>query len=452
MEGFGGGYLDGAELQAVVRRLCGLTVSRVGSADRAVTRSARSGSGEYRLKASSISRRVVSAGRGADYRTGVEGELPDVAFALQISGAGVPDDDIAKRIVGELEAVAPDGWQRLYVEFAVTVSGDASEAVFTVLDDDVVVRPPRSVVELVRAHRAASAAEGGGPWFRMLVQATPGGVLDVDYDWGERPFPDGQLLPAAAYRADLREFPRRRIPLWLAAYTDRRDRQARSPAAAAAAARSDRRSAVRPVAVQAEFPSLSVIWARWCAIAAAFVAVGSEWGPRVRPSVGWFESPRRSGSTLYVLPGGRAVLSGGVWDVPALDAAYNERVGFPDLFAGAPEWVAGPLLDARAAAGLLSFCFWWESGRWNRGESPPARQCASAVPGVWTTGTAARIITQVTGGRGDGDRAAVDMVAAAESGAVSREVLSPVLDGVGDIDSALFELEMAGLVKHPPAQ
>ena len=44
------------------------------------------------------------------------------------------------------------------------------------------------------------------------------------------------------------------------------------------------------------------------------------------------ESDRRSGSTLYVLPGDRAVLSGGKWNSELLEAAYNGGAPLPDLY------------------------------------------------------------------------------------------------------------------------
>ena len=70
-------------------------------------------------------------------------------------------------------------------------------------------------------------------------------------------------------------------------------------------------------------PALRDLRARWAVLSAAYTGVGSGWGPRVYPGYFWFESDRRSGSTLFVLPGDRAVLSGGKWDSELLDAAYN---------------------------------------------------------------------------------------------------------------------------------
>lgn len=58
--------------------------------------------------------------------------------------------------------------------------------------------------------------------------------------------------------------------------------------------------------------------------------------------------------------------------------AYNGTAEMPRFYAGAPYWVANPVLNPRADGGLLSFCHWWDAGRWYRGESPPASDCGSA--------------------------------------------------------------------------
>ncbi|MBR7518617.1 hypothetical protein KC217_23395, partial [Mycobacterium tuberculosis] len=76
---------------------------------------------------------------------------------------------------------------------------------------------------------------------------------------------------------------------------------------------------MRAVPVTGELPDLRTLWARWAVLASAFVAAGSERGPRRGPSVGVCERAGHSGSTLTLRPGDRAVLSGGVWEAPALD-------------------------------------------------------------------------------------------------------------------------------------
>ena len=149
------------------------------------------------------------------------------------------------------------------------------------------------------------------------------------------------------------------------------------------------------------------------------------------PSLGWFESSRRAGSTLYVLPGGRAVLSGGVWNPPELDAVYNEDAPMPNYYAGAPDWVAESSAEPATAAGLLSFCYWWDEGRWCRGESPSADRCGSAVPGVWTADTVVDMVISLLADTADGRRRdAVDaLVSAAQVGIVTRAAVTAVFAG-----------------------
>jgi hypothetical protein len=231
------------------------------------------------------------------------------------------------------------------------------------------------------------------------------------------------------------------------------NRQLRSPEAAAAQARADAAAEIRPVAVVGELPEPQAMWARWALLSAAFVAVRSDLGPRVRPAHGWFESAR-GGSTFWLLPGDRAVLSGGTRDAPALAAAYRGDTPFPKLFAGAPAWVADPVIDSRAAEGLLSFCYWWDGGRWCRGESPGAAEFARSIPGVWTADTVADIIGQVAG-LGDAPTAkdaVAGLVAAAGSGVVDRDMLVEVFGDDGNNDGAFHQLEMAGVVRRtgPP--
>ncbi|MEU7768323.1 hypothetical protein AB0B25_24875 [Nocardia sp. NPDC049190] len=98
-----------------------------------------------------------------------------------------------------------------------------------------------------------------------------------------------------------------------------------------------------------DFPEM---WVRCVVISAALVVAGFDWGPTVLPSTGWVGSSRRGASTLYPLPGGRAVLSGGVWESPNLNATYNDGADMPNFYAGAPDCVANPVLNPRASNGL----------------------------------------------------------------------------------------------------
>jgi hypothetical protein len=360
------------------------------------------------------------------------------------------DDELAglaDRIAGGLREVAPPGWRRLEAWFAMTV---VAESALLVVDEG--VRSfrwpvPNAVWDAVRRHRELSAEADGGPWWRLLVRIDVDGV-EVAADHGAVPFPGEQLFAPEAYLADLERYSRDRLPVWLAAYLGRGEGRTRSPRAAAAAMRADQRAGVRAVAVDNELPELAVLWARWAVLAAAFVAIGSGQGPRIGPAVGIFEGAGRSGSTLTLLPGDRAVLSGGVWDAPVLDAAYNAGAGMPDLFAGAPDWVADPVLNPRAATGLLSFCYWWEAGRWYRGESAPIPECAPAMPAVWTVGTVAGVVGNLLDDRsGSRSDAAQLLVSAAQAGAVTREAIVQAFgDGTDiDIDGAMFQFVLADL-------
>ncbi|WP_203236778.1 hypothetical protein [Nocardia panacis] len=354
--------------------------------------------------------------------------------------------DPVRRLADLLARHGPAGWRQVDAVFAMTVATEVGKLVYSIGDHTVALEPPESVRTLVRTLRAAAARSPEGPWLRLLVTADNAGAIEIDYDYGELPMPPGQLFPPEVYRADLRTYPRERVPVWLAAYVGHGDRQRRPPRAAAGQARTDLAAGVWATLVENELPPFPKLWARWVTLAAVFVAAGSEWGPRILPWSGVFEGATHGGSTLYVLPGGRAVLSGGVWNDPALAAAYLESAPLPNLYAGAPDWVADPVLDPRAASGLLSFCYWWDSGHWYRAEI--GSDCAEAVPGVWTATTTLDIIATVAP---DLPREhAVALLTAAESARVTRAGLEHIFDADHDIDGALYQFTLAGLVSAVP--
>ncbi|WP_245650365.1 hypothetical protein [Nocardia harenae] len=392
-------------------------------------------------------------------------EPPDIPLTLDGHPPPPPADvipaepratELAREIARELARVGPVGWRRLEAHFAITVVGGVTYTLYHG-DDDRVARlePAAEIVELARRQREVAAALGDGPWWRMVLRFDTGGALEVDYDYGAEPFPEDQLLLPEAYLADLAAFPRRRVPVWLAAYVGHGERQRRPARQAGAWARADREAGVAPVHSTGDFPALPVLWSRWAVIAAAFVAVGSAWGPRILPALGVFEGASRSGATLYVLPGDRAVLSGGVWNAPELDAAYNDGAPMPELYAGAPGWVADQVLNPRAKRGTLSFCYWWEHGSWFRGGSAPAERLTAAVPGVWTAQTAAAVVADAVSAEPDARQraAAADLVAAAESGVVSPDTVAALFDDpADDVDGALYQLSLAGLVLEEPGR
>ncbi|MEU6580739.1 hypothetical protein [Nocardia sp. NPDC046763] len=378
---------------------------------------------------------------------------PDIGFSMTAVEPDIPQRarTLAHRIAQELRDAAPEGWARVQASFSLTVTGQRARIDYS--DDQqrhAQVSAWPSVLALVAEHRGLSA-ELGDPWWRLELQLSAAGELDVDHDYGDEPFPADQMLALQDYLADLEAYPRDTVPTWLAALLRHNDRQSRTPRQAATAARADSESGYIPTVSEDDFPNLPVLWARWAAIAAAFVAVGSEWGPRVLPSFSWFEGSRRSGSSLYLLPGGRAVLSGGVWNAPELVTAYDDGTPLPDLYAGAPDWVANPVLNTRASGGMLTFCYWWERGRWYRGASPAAAELAPAVPGIWTAATVAGVICDLVAVEpSDELRSAVaEFVAAAERRDVTRAVLEAAF-GSHDLDSAHYQLAMAGVARLGP--
>ena len=385
--------------------------------------------------------------------TGVEDPLTDIAQPTD----DVPKDEpavLARRAADGLAEIGPPGWQQLDAVFAFTVSAEMAQVSYVDGERSIRVEAPTRVLELVRQQRALAAEQHGEPWWRLLLRLSSDGEFEVEYDDGDEPFPDGQLFEPAAYRADLERYPREYLPVWLAAYVGHDDRQSRTPQQAAEDARVNRATRVWPVSAENEFPDFPIMWARWAVLSAAFVADGSEWGPRVRPSMGSFESSRRGGSTLYALPGGRAVLSGGVWESPNLDATYDDGAEMPKFYAGAPDWVADPVVNPRAATGLMSFCYWWDAGHWYRGESPAAAQCATAVPGVWTANTVCEIVAGLAHQPPTAEQraAAAALVSAAEAGVVTRDMVVRLFgdDRRFDIDGAMYQLSLAGVAWSPP--
>ncbi|MGW4843021.1 hypothetical protein [Nocardia brasiliensis] len=369
-------------------------------------------------------------------------------------GGGQDDRTAAERIVAAITAVMPPGCAPLRAEFAMTVVAEAAE----VLGADeqrlpVRVQPTEALLGLVREERHRSAGSGAGPWWRLVVTFGPGGAVEVQPDYGDEPFPDEQLFDPHDYLADLECYPRESVPIWLAAYIAHGDRQSRTPQAAAEQARTDRRIGVLAVPSDGDFPPFPVLWSRWAVLAAIYIARRSPTGPLILPAMGWFESAGHSGSTLYALPGGRAVLSGGVWNAPELAAAYLGGQPMPAFYAGAPDWVADPVLNPRAANGLMSFCYWWESGHWYRGESAPADRLREAIPEIWTFDTTVTVIRDLLSSRrAVGYEAVAALLTAAEIGVVTRDTVAAVLgaDCGFDIDSAMNQLSMAGVIVSLP--
>ncbi|MEU0503786.1 hypothetical protein [Nocardia sp. NPDC005998] len=372
-------------------------------------------------------------------------ELGETAGSLEQQA-----EELAYDIGRQLAAAAPRGWTRLDAVFSVTFTETFQRVFYMVADGTVVEAVPSELLVIsVRAQRELVAEFEGEPWWRMIVGLSVDGEITVDYDYGDEPFPDGQLLSQQAYLNDLQVFPRERVPLWLAAYIADDGRQTRTAERAAFQAELDRVAGARATLTENEFPPLGVLWARWAMLAAVFMATGSRRGPRILPSLGWFEGAARSGSTLFLVPGGRAVLSGGLWNAPELEAAYNGVGSMPELYRGAPYWVANQVLNPRASQGILSFCYWWDGTGWYRGDSPSATEFASAIPGIWTAETVVDLVAARFGDEADQRvrAAAGALLSAAERAEVGRAHLVDLLaeDSEFDLDGAYYQFCLAGL-------
>jgi hypothetical protein len=344
-------------------------------------------------------------------------------------------------IVQQLAALGPNGWEEFSAEFAFTVTAQVAQLRFWSADRTGLVPVPQSVADLVRRQREVAAQMPAGPWWRLLLNVTNAGETTIDYDYGDDPFPDDQLLAPEHYRSDLEAYPREHIPVWLAGYVAGPEAQSRQPHQAAAAAAEG-----RPATATDELPPLRDLWAHWAVVSAAYAGIESEWGPRIYPGYAWYESDRRSGSTLFVLPGDRAVLSGGKWNSDLLDAAYNRGEPLPDLYAGAPAWVTDSVLNTRVRNGLLTFCYWWVNGRWYRGGTDTSDEFDVAIPLIRTPEDTVAAMTSFTG-PGREDECEALLTAALNRTATSADVEAIFGDTPdADVATAINQLSLAGLL------
>ncbi|HTI78515.1 MAG TPA: hypothetical protein VL634_26165 [Mycobacterium sp.] len=344
-------------------------------------------------------------------------------------------------IVQQLAQLGPTGWEEFSAEFAFTVTAQVAQLRFWSADRTGLVPVPQSVADLVRQQREVAAQMPAGPWWRLLLNVTNTGETTIDYDYGDEPFPDDQLLAPEHYRSDLEAYPRDHLPVWLAGYVAGPEAQSRPPRQAAAAA-----AIGLPATPATELPPLRDVWARWAVVSAAYAGIGSAWGPRMYPGYAWYESDRRSGSTLFVLPGDRAVLSGGKWNSELLEAAYNGGEPLPDLYAGAPAWVTDSVLNTRIRNGLLSFCYWWVDGQWYRGGTDTSGELDVALPLIETTEEAVQAMTSFTGpGREDECEALLTAVTNHTATAADVEAIFGDTPDA-DVATAINQLSLAGLL------
>lgn len=348
-------------------------------------------------------------------------------------------------IVQQLAQLGPYRWERFSAEFAFTVSAEIAQLRFWSDGQSGLVPVPKSIAELVRRQRQVAAQMPAGPWWRLLLTVTNRGETTVGYDYGDEPFPDDQLMRPEHYRDDLAAYPRTHIPVWLAGYIAGPAAQGRNPHQGAVATAAD--GAARRTAIAAgHLPPLRDVWARWAVVSAAYVGVRSEWGPRIFPGHGWYESDHRSGSTLFLLPGERAVLSGGKWNSALLEAAYNGGEPLPDLYAGAPAWVTDSVLNTRNRNGLLTFCFWWVNGQWYRGATDTSGELDAPLPRIWTPDETIRAVTSQTG-PGTARQCETLLAAATNHNATADEVAALFTNTPGaDVYTATNQLSLAGLL------
>ncbi|WP_166906857.1 hypothetical protein [Mycobacterium sp. DL440] len=369
------------------------------------------------------------------------GDAPSSADAATAAEASRLIDSI----VQQLAQLGPEGWDEFSAVFAFTVTSQIAQLQFWAQDRTGLVPVPQSIADLVREQREVAARMSAGPWWRLLLNVSNTGQATVDYDYGDEPFPDDQIVAAEHYRNDLDTYPRTQVPVWLAGYTAGPDAQGRDAARAAAAAAADQAAGRTAVATD-QIPPLTDLLACWAVLSAAYVGTGSGWGPRIYPGYAWFESDRRSGSTLFLLPGDRAVLSGGKWNSELLDAAYNRGGPLPDLYGGAPAWVNDSVLNTRNRNGLLSFCFWWANGQWYRGAADTSGELDLPVPAIWTPeATVAAMADQTGGATLDRCQALLEV---ATEGAATVDDVAALFDDRPDaqVYAAANQLSLAGLL------
>lgn len=373
---------------------------------------------------------------------------PGPAEVEDVGGEIETADEAARLIepiVQQLAQLGPAGWSEFTAEFAFTVTSQIAQLRFTSAERTGLVPVPQSIAESVREQREVAARMPAGPWWRLVLTCRDTGETTVEYDYGDEPFPPDQLVAPEHYRNDLEAHPRSSLPVWLAGYVAGPAALGRDPRRAAEAYAADS-AAGREATTSDVLPPLDVLRARWAVLSAAYAGLESDWGPRVFPGYHWYESDRRSGSTLFVLPGDRAVLSGGRWDSDLLDAAYNGGQPLPDLYTGAPPWVNDSALNTRNQNGLMSFCYWWIDGHWKRGAADTSGELDAALPAVRTAESTVRAMVGQTG---PGSEAACErLLAAAVNGAATEADVAAIFADRPDADvaAAANQLSLAGVL------
>ncbi|MGW4247278.1 hypothetical protein [Nocardia sp. NPDC004722] len=133
--------------------------------------------------------------------------------------------ELTHQIARELATDGPEGWERIDAIFAWTVAAQTWNVTYSANGRAVRAEPSQTTLLAVQEQRETAAELPAGPWWRMRLIVTNSGEVQTDYDYGGEPFPDDQLFPAEAYRADLEQYPRDRLPVWLAAYVGNEGKQ-----------------------------------------------------------------------------------------------------------------------------------------------------------------------------------------------------------------------------------
>jgi hypothetical protein len=194
---------------------------------------------------------------GEEFMTG----LRDEVLRLDAEGGGAagigsftvetPPEAIAARagallgpIAQQVALLGPRGWSGFTAVFSLTVAGEIGQLRFWSGDGNgngsgsgsgsnnsnnngsegrrIDVPVPEQIALLVRRQRHLAARLPAGPWWRLLltVSHTAGtnARIATEYDYGDEPLPEDQLLPPENYRDDLAAYPRNDTPAWLTAY------------------------------------------------------------------------------------------------------------------------------------------------------------------------------------------------------------------------------------------
>lgn len=369
------------------------------------------------------------------------------------------------RAVQVVRQNAPAGCEKLQGVFSMAGDEAVTQVIALAAERTWSIAVESAAVELIRQHRALTVGSDGA-WLRLLFESEDAADLRIGLDYGATEIPTDQLLSSEAYRRDIDRYPRLNIPLWLLAHMSNTGQQLRS----AADARAGITDGDDVLVADHQLPPLPQLWARTAAYAAVCRGSGAVSGSRTDPSFQQYFGDT-GGCLLARLPGDRAILSGGCDQSRLLSAAYRDLTAWPDLYRGAPAWLHNLYLDPRAAAGRLSFCYWWDDGHWYRaelsevavpvGDDAPwayTEEIVGCVPAVWTRTEAAELIAKNLARIGvqptsRNARSALELVEACEAQTASEqhliELFAAGVPETFDMAEALAQLDAADVLMRP---